>query len=90
MKIQLIKRQDNLHITSSSDESILVAAEKNRSWLVAAITNTECIMKYHPTCAIYNKNRHNRLQKADLDAVGSGSGGDNANSKSVVRYKNQN
>ena len=51
---------------------MLVTAGKNRSWLVAAILNTKYIMKYYSACNIYNDTRHNKQQKADLDATRSG------------------
>ena len=56
---------------------MLVTAAKNRSWLVAAVPNTKYIMKYYPTCNIYIAIIHNRQQKADLDAAGSGGGREN-------------
>ena len=56
---------------------MLVMAAKNRSWLVAAIPNTKYIVKNYPACNVYNDIRHNRQQKADLDAAGSSGGGEN-------------
>ena len=36
------------------------------------------IAQYYPGCNVCNDNRHNRPQKAKLDATGSGDRGDNA------------
>ena len=67
-----------LHVT----ETLVINPcwERQQDWLVAAIPNTKYALKYYPACNIYIMSRHNRLQKTDVNATGSGGG--------EVKYQN--